>query len=263
MKNIKLIVATHRQATMPKDHNLYIPIHVGREGKDDIGYLGDHTGDNISSQNPYYSELSGLYWAWKNLECDYLGLVHYRRYFTSVSKKFDENIKIDDVVLNQTEIEQLLTEADVIVPQKRKYYIETIYSHYDHTFDGQHLDLTRAILEKSSPEYLPAFDNFMKQRGGYVFNMFIMRKELVDEYCKWLFPILDELLSRIDTENMTAFEARFPGRISERLFNVWLIHKGYSIKEVPFMYLEKVNLFQKGKSFLEAKFLGKKYGKSF
>ncbi|HFI0148941.1 TPA: DUF4422 domain-containing protein [Streptococcus suis] len=263
MKNIKLIVATHKQATMPKDENLYIPIHVGREGKDDLGYIGDNTGDNISSQNAFYSELSGLYWAWKNLECDYLGLVHYRRYFTSVSKKFDESINIDDVVLGQAEIEQLLTEADVIVPKKRKYYIETIYSHYDHTFDGQHLDLTRAILEEGTPEYLPAFDRFMKQRGGYVFNMFIMRKELVDEYCQWLFPILEKLLGQIDTTDMTAFEARFPGRISERLFNVWLQHKGYTVKEVPFMYLEKVNLFQKGKSFLEAKFLGKKYGKSF
>ena len=151
----------------------------------------------------------------------------------------------------------------MIVPKKRKYYIETIYSHYDHTFDGQHLDLTRAILEESTPEYLPAFDRFMRERSGYVFNMFIMRKELVEEYCQWLFPILEKLVIQIDTGDMTAFEARFPGRISERLFNVWLLHNGYTVKEVPFMYIEKVNLFQKGRSFLEAKFLGKKYGKSF
>lgn len=263
MKNIKMIVATHKQATMPKDGNLYIPLHVGREGKDDIGYIGDNTGDNISGQNAFYSELSGLYWAWKNLECDYLGLVHYRRYFTSVSKKFDESINIDDVVLNQAEIEQLLTEADVIVAKKRKYYIETLYTHYENTLDGSHLDITREILQEKSPSLLYQFDKVMKQRSGYMFNMFIMKKELVDSYCEWLFPILAELMNRIDSSSMTAFEARFPGRVSELLFNVWLTEKELVIKEVPFMYLEKVNLFQKGKSFLEAKFLGKKYGKSF
>ncbi|HEM3680175.1 TPA: DUF4422 domain-containing protein [Streptococcus suis] len=263
MENIKLIVATHKQANMPTDGKLYIPIHVGKKGQIDIGYIGDDTGTHISDLNPFYSELTGLYWAWKNLKYSYLGLVHYRRYFTSVAKKFDENIKIDDVVLKQDEIEQLLKNADVIVPKKRNYYIETIYSHYNHTFDGKHLDITRSIIEEQCPEYIESFDYFMEQRSGYMFNMFIMKKELVDEYCEWLFPILDSLFCQIDTSQMTSFEARYPGRVSERLFNVWLIYNGYKIKEVPFMYLEKVNLIEKGKSFLQAKFLGKKYGRSF
>lgn len=80
-KNIKLIVATHKSYEMPQDDNLYIPLHVGKKGKKDLGYLGDDTGDNISEFNPYYCELTGVYWAWKNLDYDYLGLVHYRRYF--------------------------------------------------------------------------------------------------------------------------------------------------------------------------------------
>ena len=92
MKDIKLIVATHKQFQMPKDDNLYLPIHVGAEGKASLGYTGDNTGENISTLNPYYCELTGLYWAWKNLDCDYLGLVHYRRYFTKMSQKFSEAI---------------------------------------------------------------------------------------------------------------------------------------------------------------------------
>lgn len=256
-------MATHKKFQMPKDSNLYMPIHVGREGKDDLGYIGDNTGDNISSLNPYYCELTGLYWAWKNLDCDYLGLVHYRRYFTTSQEKFSEGININDVVLNQSQVERLLAQAEVIVPKKRKYYIETLYSHYTHTLDGSHLDKTREIIKKISPDYLEAFDKVMKQRSGYMFNMFIMRKELVNDYLTWLFPILDDLYDNVDMTDYTPFEARLYGRVSELLFNVWLWKNNLVVKEVPFMYMEKVNFFKKGRSFLEAKFMGKKYGKSF
>lgn len=248
---------------MPKDTNMYLPLHVGCEGKVNLGYVGDNTGDNISKLNPYYCELTGLYWAWKNLDCDYLGLVHYRRYFTDKSLSYDDDIKIDDVILSQNDVESLLDEADVIVPKKRKYYIETLYSHYAHTFDGSHLDKTRKIISEISPEYLESYDKVMKQRSGYMFNMFIMKKELVDDYLSWLFPILDKLYEVIDMSDYTPFEARLYGRISELLFNVWLNKKNIRSKEVPFMYMEKVKLWNKGLSFLQAKFLGKKYGKSF
>ena len=140
MKNIKILVATHKKYKMPADTSVYLPIHVGCEGKKKLGFQGDNSGENISVLNPYYCELIGLYWAWKNLECDYLGLVHYRRYFTKMTKGYNESINIDDVILNRFEVEKLLENSEVIVPKRRKYYIETLYSHYDYTFDGTHLD---------------------------------------------------------------------------------------------------------------------------
>ena len=85
-----IVVATHKKYRMPKDP-LYLPVHVGAEGKKDakgnpldFGYQKDNEGDNISIKNPRYCELTGIYWAWKNLDSDYIGLVHYRRYFISV-----------------------------------------------------------------------------------------------------------------------------------------------------------------------------------
>ena len=263
MKNIKILVATHKKYKMPVDTSVYLPIHVGCEGKDDLGYQGDNTGENISQLNPYYCELTGLYWAWKNLDCDYLGLVHYRRYFTKKSQSYKENLKIDEVILNQEEIEFLLRKGDIIVPKKRKYYIETLYSHYAHTLDASHLDLARKVIEKQNPEYLDSFDKVMRQRSAYMFNMFIMKKELADDYFTWLFPILDSMYECMDLSGLTAFEARLFGRVSELLFNVWLVKNNLTPKEVPFMYMEKVNLLKKAKSFLMAKFFGKKYGQSF
>ena len=263
MTNIKIIVATHKSFEMPKNKELYLPVHVGCKGKDDLGYQGDNTGENISQLNPYYCELTGLYWAWKNLDCDYLGLVHYRRYFTKKSQSYKENLKIDEVILNQEEIEFLLRKGDIIVPKKRKYYIETLYSHYAHTLDASHLDLARKVIEKQHPEYLDSFDKVMKQRSGYMFNMFIMKKELANNYFEWLFPILDSMYECMDLSDLTPFEARLFGRVSELLFNVWLAKNNLTPTEAHFMYMENVNLFKKGLSFLQAKFFKKKYKESF
>ena len=83
--NAKIIIATHKMYDMPQD-DIYLPVHVGREGKDALPYQPDNTGDNISAKNPSYCELTGLYWAWKNLDCDYLGLAHYRRHFSMKSR---------------------------------------------------------------------------------------------------------------------------------------------------------------------------------
>ena len=138
-----------------------------------------------------------------------------------------------------------------------------MYSHYSHTHYEEHLIITRNILEQTNPAYLEAYDRIMKKRSGHMFNMFIMSKSLSDAYCEWLFPIIDELYKKMDITGYSAFDARLFGRVSERLLNVWLLKLNLKVVEVPFMYMEKVNLWHKGKSFLEAKFLGKKYGKSF
>ncbi len=95
MKDNTIIVATHKKYQMPED-KLYLPIHVGAEGKESIGFNGDNPGKNISSKNPFFCELTGLYWAWKNLKSDYIGLVHYRRHLTiqkRVGKKVEEKFK--------------------------------------------------------------------------------------------------------------------------------------------------------------------------
>lgn len=262
-KNIKVIVAAHKKYQMP-ENEMYIPVQVGAEGKEKIeGYTQDNTGDNISSKNPYFCELTGLYWAWKNLDADYKGLVHYRRYFTKakrIPKKEDEKFNI---VLTKKEAEEILEKTDVILPKKRNYYIEDLYSHYKHTMYIELLDETRKIIEEKYPEYLEEFDKLHKRTSAHVFNMFIMKKEILDEYCTWLFGILFELEKRIDASKYDSFHARFYGRVSERLLDVWINKNQIKYEEVKVMDMQKINWWKKGTSFLRAKITGKKYEKSF
>ena len=90
-----------------------------------------------------------------------------------------------------------------------------------------------------------------------------MKKQYLDEYCTWLFDILFELEERMKDKEYDAFHSRFYGRVSERLFNVWLDYKGYTCKEIPYMYMEKIDWYKKCSGFLKAKFFKKKYDKSF
>lgn len=259
---IKILVATHKKYQMPKEE-CYLPIHVGKEGKEEIGFIGDNTGENISEKNPYYCELTALYWAWKNLEADYIGLVHYRRHFKDVTKKHAKGKNRFSYILTQETIENLLNKTDIILPKKRKYYIETLYSHYQHTMYVETLDETRNIIKEMHPEYLVEFDRQMKCTSAHLFNMFIMKKEYVEEYCNWLFSILEELENRIDYSKYNAFHARFFGRISEMLLDVWINRNHLSYVEVPVITMENINWIKKGSAFLKAKFTGKRYEKSF
>ena len=187
--NIKIIIATHKKYFMPNDE-IYIPVHVGSKGKESIGYQRDDDGENISEKNPYFCELTGLYWAWKNLKADFVGLIHYRRFFSTKGFFNRKNISLDELYLSEKEAQNLLQNYDIIVPKKRKYYIETLYSHYANTMHKEHLDETRKIISEICSQYTDSFDLVMKQTSGYMFNMFVMPKNLVDEYCGWLFPIL-------------------------------------------------------------------------
>ena len=119
MKKITVIIATHKEYQMPKD-NLYLPVQVGAEGKKDLGYTRDNTGDNISAKNPLFCELTGLYWAWKNLDADYIGLVHYRRYLTQNKVKTKDIDKKFKEVITLKEVDKLLNKTDIILPKKRR-----------------------------------------------------------------------------------------------------------------------------------------------
>lgn len=263
MKDIKVIVAAHKKYQMPKD-TMYIPVQVGAEGKNIIEeYKQDSEGENISNKNPYYCELTGLYWAWKNLEADYIGLVHYRRYFTkNVKIPKNEKEKFKNV-LSKKEADKILDKVDVILPRKRRYYIENMYDHYKHTLYIEPLDKTREIIEEKYPEYLEEFEKLHQRTSAHMFNMLIMKKEILNDYCNWLFDILFELEKRVDSSQYDTFHSRFYGRVSELLLDVWINKNGIKYEEVKVIDMQNVDWLKKGTSFLKAKFTGKKYEKSF
>lgn len=234
---------------------MYVPIHVGREGKNDLGYLGDNTGNHISIKNPNYCELTAVYWAWKNLKADFIGLVHYRRHFCDQSFLIGPSKSKWEHILSEKKAQHLLDQYDIILPKKRHYWIETSKSHYAHAHNGQDLFQTRKIIAEKYPDYIKNFDEEMNKTASHRFNMFIMKKQLFDNYCEWMFGILFQLEKDIDISNYSPKEARVFGYISERLLDVWISRNSVKYIEVPVMFMEKQNWGKKIYEFLRRKFL--------
>lgn len=216
----RIYVMTHKKiAEIPNE--IYIPMQVGREGKEDLGYLADNTGIHISEKNSSYCELTGIYWLWKNVDCDIIGICHYRRYFTRNEK-----------LLEKDYIEQVIEEYPIIVPNSSCVKEETVYAQYEKIHNsGKDLDVCRKVIAEKYPEYLAAFDFAMKTILVSVGNMWITRKDIYDRYCKWLFDILFEVEKRIDINGYDAYQRRVMGFLSERLFRVWLMMQPETITE--------------------------------
>ena len=204
---------------MPKDP-LYVPIRVGAEGKEDMfGYTPDNTGENISHKN--------------------------RRHFTMLNGTNDRRD-----VLSLDQARSLFSDIGVVLPTKRNYWIETNYQQYVHAHHAEDLDETRKILEERYPGYIPAYDSCMKKTTGHRFNMFIMKKEIADQYCAWLFDVLFELEERLDISTYSVNDKRVFGFVSERLLDVWLETNQIKYKDIPYIFLEKQNWITKGINFI-------------
>ena len=255
--DIKILVATHKIYRMPSD-NMYVPIHVGKEGKHDFGFIGDNTGENISESNSRFCELTGLYWAWKNVQADYIGLVHYRRHFTIMHMLQRLGKNKFDCVIKQEEIVPILKKYDLVLPKQRKYYIESLYSHFIHlpyTYEKD-IKVLRDVIQDLQPKYVDIFDQVLKRSHAHMFNMFIMEWTYFDKYCRWLFPILIEADKRINISGYTPMEARTISFLGEFMIDIWNEKQQIPYKELPVIFMERQNWPQKCARFLIRKFFG-------
>ena len=225
--NTKIYVVVHKQTDLPEVPG-YVPLVVGKNP--DVQYtdgIRDNTLDNIADKNPNYCELTGLYWLWKNVhDVKYIGLSHYRRYFeTTISGKDDS------CILSVEKAESLLQKYDVIMAYPYSWFDETVEQWFLDT-DGKEKDIKclREVIAEKYPSYLDEYDHVMQGYSASYLNLFVMSKELMDQYCSWLFDILAEVENRTDLTGYTPLEARIYGFMSERLLNVWVQKQNFRVK---------------------------------
>lgn len=261
--SISIFISSHK----PAEHiegKYFIPIQVGAAlpGKKKIdGFIQDNTGDNISDKNLRFCELTAQYWAWKNVDSEYYGFFHYRRYLgfnTSFSKNesiwgtLEEPRFSDSLVkkynLDDKSVKALVEQYDIVLPEIkditvmpghskniRQQYVSSGYLH------EKDLAIMMDVLKEKYPEFYPYAISFMSGHKSYLNNMFIMKKDIFNKYCEWLFDILFECDKRINYTDYSVEAIRTPGHLAERLLNIYIAYlkdnNDYKIKELPTVVL--------------------------
>lgn len=244
-EKINILVVTHKKFKLNLP-DCYIPIVVGKP-KEEVSFpkfYSDRSGESISEKNIHYCELTAYYWAWKNLNSEIIGIVHYRRLLLNKKNK---------KWLSEKEIRENLERKKAILPKKRNYFIETTWTHYENNHNINDLIEVKKIIRKKYPEYLRDFEIVMNRTNGHRFNILIMNKKEFDLYCDWLFSILFELEKKIDISKYDSYQTRVFGFLSERLLDVWIQKNdiSYTEKRVKFVGNEewgkKISRFLKNK----------------
>jgi lipopolysaccharide biosynthesis glycosyltransferase len=243
MSDIKIFVS-HRidQDSETIDNPLFHPVRCGavfdkRENKPNIP--GDDTGDNISEKRLSYCELTVQYWVWKNVEADYYGFCHYRRYFSfkqPEKQMTDIFANVEFAFFEDNVMSQIDVDADFIIEKMnaspialttpfdtRNVNASTVYEQYKitpHLF-VKDLDILLEVIHDLSPSFDEAARKYMKTHLLYPCSMFIMKKRLFFQYCEWLFPILAEYEKRIDTSTYNEEELRGIGHLGERCLGIF------------------------------------------
>lgn len=241
---LKILVCYYASYGMPyTDDGIMFPIQAGKALTDtDLHIQGDDElngkpCDNISSKNSSYSELTALYWAWKNLkklypDVKYVGWSHYRRffalneerYFTDTINKFPS--EIPDYRVDADRIINILESGKVVLVKKRAFAfpLSLHFSDYHSSIDYR---ILKDVIHEKFPDYYDTFVNFMEHNNKIsLYCMFIMKYEDFERYCEWLFAVLSEVEPLIPFQYYDAYQKRVFAFMAERLLNVYVIKNG-------------------------------------
>jgi len=191
-----------------------IPLQAGAALTDErMCLIRDNQGENISEKNRQYCELTALYWIWKNDASEYAGLCHYRRRFAVSNEQMSK--------LAQSDVDVMVTVPVLNFPNVRQQYA------MDHS--GKDWDILLEAIDALCPAYKERMESVQNGNYYYAYNMFIARKEILEKYCEWLFPILQFCEEKIGSKS-DSYQNRYIGFLAERLLTVFLeYHKEYKV----------------------------------
>ncbi len=266
------------------DNPLYIPVRCGAvfDAENPMNIAGDDTGDNISEKRMSFCEFTVQYWAWKNVEADYYGLCHYRRYLSFADRRFatDEYNVIYNAVLapsneqkygllNSEAMRKLIEQYDMVVSEyapvykipvegrKNRTVREMWEAHDNEYFEKQIIDKMFKLIDKLSPTYSRSAREYFSGELHRGFNCYVMKKDLFNELCAFQFPIMFEIDREIDPTGYTQTMLRTPAFVGEMLYGIFVYHvatqKHCKIKEVQLVFFSDTDQITSDKELIKRK----------
>lgn len=231
-RRLRVYVVMHRLVPAPVDP-AYAPILVGPKACVAPPTLRtDWGGDNIARKNPFYCELTALYWAWKNDDLpDYVGMCHYRRYLYLPGAEGFRG------VLSGAHILSLMQGCDILLPEAVPLSTNLATQFCEH-HGKRPLFALEKVMQQYAPESLDAFYRVMARKKAYFYNIFVMRREAFAAYMAWLFPILfatEREMGGFTADGRDRYQQRLGGFLAERLLNVYVESRRMRVREMSLL----------------------------
>lgn len=272
--NIKLFVSYRIDLDSKIIKNKIItPVYCGSIYKKNNWHkdiISDNTGNNISEKRMSFCELTVQYWAWKNINADYYGLCHYRRFLSFTDDKNSYRNEQNQIYLpnlneyniekycmdNVNTIEEYCKKYDAIIPEPANIYkitsfgkhfntvLELWQAHDKYFFDKKVLDILIDTIQKYKPHYYKYAIDYLNSDKHRGYNCYILKKELFNELCDFQFPILFKIEKEISKSDLLDKYPRTIGYLGEILYGIYiysLIKRNIKIKEIPLIIFENTN----------------------
>lgn len=255
MSDIKIFVThTPNRDTMRVNNSLLYNVIAGSDFQTKEvpeGVYQDNQGDNISSLNKSYCELTTQYWAWKNMQADYYGFCHYRRFFSFSETKLKETSwgtieydyldqkAMDELAFNEKDMQAYIEKYDFLIAKGVATSCMNAKSVYDHYKKAPELhiediELFLKIIDEKYPYLSETARELFDGQTFYPCNMFIAKKEVFEEYSKILFDVLGEFEKCADMSEYSREGYRTTGHLGERMTGIY------------YMYLKKQGKYRLG-----------------
>ena len=252
----------------PPDSDIGI-LQVGNQ-ESDFGHHRDNQGDNIASLNHRFSELTGLYYVWKNLPSPTVGFCHYRRYLIptelspwlreAAEKPYHENSKggvanyASGFLLSQDKLREKLSnsnytqmitdqlqDADILLPKSNKLPVGGFLKQYGNAHPIHPFFECLALMGQRDNRLAQDAHHFFTQfPHAHWNNLFVTSWDHYCDYCEFVFELLIALNQKIPTLK-DAYQNRICAFLSERLFNFWIYNRGLKIIELDWCMTEEVS----------------------
>jgi hypothetical protein len=270
MNSIKLVIAYHTNTILPKN-DIFLPFNLNKIPIK-VNNI-DELDSDIYNHN-LYSELSAIYWSWKNLDYKYIGLCHYRRIpildripltklcikyyhyykckifnflfenysnyvlspaiFTRISQKTELYINFFEKKINQE-----FYKYDGFCLKKSILSNGTIYNLYEQVLSKEIMDLLYTVIKINYPSFLIYYNNLLSGNKLYARNIYIFKRDIFDNYCKFLFDVTFKLNNSINSLRLKHPNRVF-GYTGELLLSIYidfLYSNKFRIKEMNYLHL--------------------------
>lgn len=252
---IKIFSAYYGNMSKIIENDIIVPVQGGALLQDNqLIKLKDSIFPEISKKNDMYNEFSVLYTVWKcySKDLDYIGLCHYRRYFVlkryklifEIIKKISKRNLLYIFFINQTNLKlgKILKNNELIIPKLKKIDIP-MKEYYEKKHIKKHYEIFENMIREEF-KFLEKYLNFTSRRkAGYFLNMFIMKKDLFEEYCENVFKFLDIVEKKIDIPKDDKYQKRALGFLGERFTNLYYVYllenkNVLNFKEMPIITIK-------------------------